>query len=253
MFSFLLVGFLILAATASAQTQQPFLIAVPGGVGQYGATTFVRDDTTGVITLVPNTTVTFANPCDPVFTEPKERFLYGTCGNGLSMYTLDASTGKVAEVPTSPFAISVGNTPSAVIGESAGQYVYLFKTIFGAPISSKSQFLDTFKVDPNKPALVPISSQTLPFSGTFKAVASDPHGHGVAILLNQDQGGANPVPVIYTITFDPSTGLPILPSSGTSLPCSRCNSRSKSGHKFFFGCKSRPMYPPPLYFHKCSF
>ncbi|HXM99457.1 MAG TPA: hypothetical protein VN982_13365 [Candidatus Dormibacteraeota bacterium] len=218
MFSFLLVGFLILAATASAQTQQPFLIAVPGGVGQYGATTFVRDDTTGVITLVPNTTVTFANPCDPVFTEPKERFLYGTCGNGLSMYTLDASTGKVAEVPTSPFAISVGNTPSAVIGESAGQYVYLFKTIFGAPISSKSQFLDTFKVDPNKPALVPISSQTLPFSGTFKAVASDPHGHGVAILLNQDQGGANPVPVIYTITFDPSTGLPILPSSGTSLP-----------------------------------
>jgi hypothetical protein len=185
---------------------------------QYGAVTFVRDDTTGVLTLAPNTTVSFVNPCDPVFIEPKARFLYGGCGNGLSMYTLDPATGKVAEVPTSPFAASVGNTPAGFSAESTGQYVYLFKAIYNAPSSSQSLFLDTFKVDPNTPALVPISSQTLPVSGTFVAPVADPKGHGFTFLLNQDQGGPNPVPVIYTVTFDPSTGLPFLPSGGTSLP-----------------------------------
>lgn len=218
-FVMVLVGLLSLITSASAQTQQPLLIAVPlASPNQYGAATFVRDDTTGVITLVPNTTVTFANPCDPLFIEPKQRFLYGYCGNGLSMYTLDPSTGIVAEVPTSPFAASIGNFSDGIVTESTGRYVYLLKVIVNAPSSSQSQFLDTFKVDPNALALVPLSSQTLPVSETFKAIAADPNGHGFAILLSQDQGGSNPVPVIYTITFDPSTGLPILPSSGSSLP-----------------------------------
>jgi hypothetical protein len=71
--AFLLVCFLLVTARASGQTQQPFLVAVPSVSGQHGAVTFVRDDTTGVLTLVPNTTVTFVNPCGPLNTCEKHR------------------------------------------------------------------------------------------------------------------------------------------------------------------------------------
>ena len=89
--------------SASGQTQQPFLIAVQTASNQHGTVTFLRDDTTGVLTAVPNTTVTFQNPCDPFTAEPKYRFLFGSCNGGLSMYALDGSTGVVSEVPNSPF------------------------------------------------------------------------------------------------------------------------------------------------------
>lgn len=112
----------------------------------------------------------------------------------------------------------MGNLAVALVGESSGQYVYFAKAIFNGPSNAKSVFLDTFKVDAIKPALVPLSSQTLQLAGTFVAAVSDPNGHGLTICVNQDQGGANPVPVLYTITFDPVTGLANLPASGTGLP-----------------------------------
>src|SRR5271165_2895134 len=40
--------------SASGQTQQPFLIAVQTASNQHGTVTFLRDDTTGVLTAVPN-------------------------------------------------------------------------------------------------------------------------------------------------------------------------------------------------------
>ena len=87
--------------------------------------TFLRDDTTGVLTLLPSTAVNFTNPCSPFIAEPKYRFLFGDCGNGLSMYTLDGTAGTIAEVPDSPFAASTGNFAELIFAESTGQYVYL--------------------------------------------------------------------------------------------------------------------------------
>jgi hypothetical protein len=206
-----------ISPSANAQTQQPFLITLQNN--GLGNATFVRDDTTGVLTLVPNSVVTFTDGCLANSIEPKGRFLFGGCGNGLSMYTLNGSTGIITEVLTSPFSASVGNTDLLFSAENTGQYVYLLKVISTGSNSSTNLILDTFQIDAQTPALVPISSQPLPVAGLpAGAAVSDPNGHGFAVLLNQDQGGAQPVPVLYTVTFDPSSGLPILPASGTSLP-----------------------------------
>jgi centrosomal CEP192-like protein len=208
----------LLAPAASAQTQQPFLIAEQTQTNTFGSVTFVRDDTTGALTLVPNSAVTFTDGCEPFFIEPKDRFLFGGCGSGLSMYTLNGSTGMIAEVPTSPFTASLGNNNWLFATESTGQYVYILKALTSGTNSTSSLILDTFQIDPNTPALIPTSSQTLPVAGLPAAAVNDPNGHGFAVFLNQDQGGAQPVPVLYTVTFDPSSGLPIIPASGTSLP-----------------------------------
>jgi hypothetical protein len=109
--------------SAHGQTQQPFLIAVQTAGSLHGTVTFVRDDTTGVLALVSNSAVNFTNPCSPFIAEPKYRFLFGACGNGISMYTLDGSTGLIGEVPASPFAASIGNLAQLLIAESTGQYV----------------------------------------------------------------------------------------------------------------------------------
>ncbi|MGB7284982.1 MAG: choice-of-anchor D domain-containing protein [Candidatus Acidiferrum sp.] len=204
--------------SAHAQTQQPFLIAIQTQTNTYGAVTFVRDDSTGSLTLVPNSAVTFTDGCEPFFIEPKDRFLFGPCGSGLSMYTLNGSTGILAEVPTSPFTESLGNLNWLFPTESTGQYVYILKALSSGTNSPNSLILDTFQIDPNTPALIPTSSQTLPVAGLPAGAVNDPNGHGFAVLLNQDQGGAQPVPVLYTVTFDPSSGLPIIPTGGTSLP-----------------------------------
>jgi hypothetical protein len=212
------------SASAQAQTQQPFLVAV-GPVGapegtNLSAMTFTRDDSTGALVLLPNTTVTFAHPCAPFKLGFKELLLFDFCGDGLSMYTLDGSTGIVAEVPTSPFAASTSNFAALIAPESTGQYVYLLKANFSGSTSSNNLFLDTFQIDQQHLALVPTSSQTLPVTGAWVSggAVADPNGHGFAVLLNQDQGGAQPVPVLYMVTFDPSSGLPLLPASGMNMP-----------------------------------
>lgn len=224
-----LVVFAVPSASAQAQTQQPFLVATPAGVPEgtnLGAMTFTRDDTTGALVLLPNTTVTFAHPCAPFKLGYKELFLYGFCGDGLSMYTLDGNTGTVAEVPTSPFAASTANSAALIAPESTGQYVYLLKANFSGSNSSNNLFLDTFQIDPQNLALIPISSQTLPVTGGWVSggAVADPNGHGFAVFLNQDQGGAQPVPVLYIVTFDPSSGLPLLPASGMNMPGTNASS-----------------------------
>lgn len=77
--------------------------------------------------------------------------------------------------------------------------------------------LDTFQIDAQTQALVPMMSETLPIAGAPAGAVGDPNGHGFAVLLNQDQGGAQPAAVLYTVTFDPSTGLPLLPAGGTNV------------------------------------
>jgi len=213
---------LFFCVSIHAQTQQPFLITAPAGVPagtNLGASTFARNDTTGAISLLPNTTVNFLNPCAPDVFVAADLLLFGPCGDGLSMYTLNGTSGVVAEVPTSPFAASTTNSSAAIAAEATGQYVYLLKANFSGFSSANNLFLDTFQIDQQALTLVPVSSQNLPFTGAWVdgGVAVDPNGHGFAVVLNQNQGGAEPVPVLYLVTFDPASGLPILPSSGSAI------------------------------------
>jgi Chitobiase/beta-hexosaminidase C-terminal domain/Abnormal spindle-like microcephaly-assoc'd, ASPM-SPD-2-Hydin len=219
------VFFLIASSTvslpATAQTTQPFLFAgtYNASNNSYGLATLLRNSTTGALTLLPNTVVSFKDPCVPSTIDPTGNFLFGVCGEGVAMYTLDPSTGLVAETSTSPYAASVstGQTGVLVAAESTGQYVYLLKVGFAqSPIPSTFS-LDTFQIDSTTPALVPINSQSLPFNATWVASVADPAHHGIFVFVNQEQSGSSPAALLFPVSFDFLTGAATVPSTGMTI------------------------------------
>jgi hypothetical protein len=203
---------------ATAQTPQPYVFAGTVTNNQYGLVTLQRDDAMGTLTVLANTSVTLLNPCFPSEVDARGRFLFETCGDGLSMYTLDPTTGAVAELAASPFALSTGNSGILVIAESTGQYVYLLKAILPGTPTINSLTVDIFQIDANTPALIPVSSQSIAVEGEFAGAVKDPQHHGVAVYLNQAAAGSNyPSAVLYTIQFDVVSGQLILdPNGGVS-------------------------------------
>ena len=202
------------ASAARGQTPQPYLFAINSG--QNGTVTFLRDDVAGPLTLLPNSPSTFTHNCFPTASDPRGRFLYSLCGDGIGMYTLDATTGAVTETPTSPYAASKGFFNHEVIAESSGQYVYLIKMDTNGTEATKNFYLDTFQVDSAAPALMPLTSQQLDVAGTLVGgIGADPNGHGISLFLNQNLDSAQyPTAILYTITFDPITGTAILDLTG---------------------------------------
>jgi hypothetical protein len=141
------------------------------------------------------------------------------------MYALNTTTGAASEVAASPFQASTGQFGVLVVAESSGQFVYLVKSdLLQAPAAS-TLTLDTFHVDAATPALVPVSSQTLPFEGAWVdgGAVGDPNGHGIAILINQFPSPPTQFPnaLLYLITFDPVSGLPTLDPTGGAVIGSR--------------------------------
>lgn len=220
-FAVLAVG--LASFRAAAQTPQPWLfVETISNAKPTGALTFLRDDSSGALTLLSGSQTTFTNPCGPSAIDPKGRFLYGYCADGLSMYALNTATGAATEIPTSPFQASTGQFGVLVVPESSGQFVYLVKSDLLAAPATSTLTLDTFQVDAATPALVPLSSQTLPLAGAWVdgGAVGDPNGHGIAILINQfpPPPAQFPNAVFYRITFDPVTGTATLdPTGGTVI------------------------------------
>jgi hypothetical protein len=211
---------------AAAQTPQPWLfVETIANNKPAGSLTFLRDDSGGPLTLLAGSPTTFTNPCGPSTIDPKGRFLYGYCADGLSMYALNSSTGAVNEVAASPFQASTGQFGVLVVAESSGQFVYLVKSDLLAAPATSTLTLDTFQVDAATPALVPVSSQTLPVQGAWVdcGVVGDPNGHGIAILINQFPTPHTQFPnaLFYKITFDPVTGAATLDPTGGAVIGSR--------------------------------
>jgi hypothetical protein len=204
----------------TAQTTQPFLFAstYDNTSNSAGFVTLLRNGTTGVLTMPSNTAVSFKDPCVPTTIDPTGSFLFGTCGEGVAMYTLDPTTGIVAETPTSPYSasLSTGETGVLVVAESTGQYLYLLKVLpTQSPVAS-TFILDTFQIDPTTPSLIPVNSQSLSFDGTWIGSVADPSRHGMFVYVNQEQSGS-PVALLFPIAFDLSTGLATIPTSGMTL------------------------------------
>jgi hypothetical protein len=142
---------LISSTPLNAQTIQPYLFA-----GTYdtnskssGFVTLLRNASTGALSLLSNCAVSFKDPCNPTTIDPTGHFLFGPCGEGVAMYTLDSTTGVVAETATSPYfaSVSTGQTGMLVVAESTGQYVYLLKANLAQPPLASSFTLDSFRID----------------------------------------------------------------------------------------------------------
>src|SRR6266702_3111359 len=103
---------------AAAQTPQPWLfVETIANNKPAGSLTFLGDDSGGPLSLLAGSPTTFTNPCGPSTIDPKGRFLYGYCADGLSMYSLNSSTGAVNEVATSPFQASSGQFGALIVAE----------------------------------------------------------------------------------------------------------------------------------------
>ncbi|MGB7845641.1 MAG: chitobiase/beta-hexosaminidase C-terminal domain-containing protein [Candidatus Acidiferrum sp.] len=141
------------------------------------------------------------------------------------MFTLDSTTGIVAETPASPYSASVSTNQIGmlVVAESTGQYVYLLKVDFAQPPPPRPLTLDSFRIDPITPSLVAASSQSIPINGSLVGAAADPNQHGFFPILlifsgigcsgggRGGSGGGGPAP-------DPphpqSAAMPAIQSSG---------------------------------------
>jgi hypothetical protein len=64
------------APLSFSQTTQPYLFASTKNGTTSGLVTLLRDSTTGVLTMVPNTTVSFKDACGPTTIDPTGNFLY---------------------------------------------------------------------------------------------------------------------------------------------------------------------------------
>ena len=238
LFALALISLMVLPARAHAQAPQPYLFAQTSNAGQTGTVTFLRDDTAGPLTLLANSASTFPHNCYPVTVDPRGLFLYGMCGDGVSMYALDSTSGTVTEVSTSPFAASRGLTNMTVIAESSGHFVYLLKYDSTGTPATSNFYLDTFQVDPAIPALTPLTSQQLPVAGLNEGYVADPNQRGLSLFLNQNLDSAQyPSAILYTITFDPVSGSPTLdPAGGQAVgQTARCIAISPSGNYLAVG------------------
>jgi hypothetical protein len=193
--------FLMLSLTpcpARTQTQQPFLFAgQSSSTGQLTSfAVFVRNDQTGDLAEVFGSPFTNIHSltCGMSLIDPLGRFAYGTCDLGASMYSLNGTTGAVAEVTGSPSSASTDTGSGALAAEATGQFVYLLKfSLDDSYPTNSSVLLDTFQQDSTDEQLVPQSSQSITLIGTHPGESGPRRPYPVAML--------------YTIPFDPVTSL----------------------------------------------
>lgn len=210
------LGFFSVVGAVDAQTQQPFLFATTQVNGNPAVATFTRDDAAGTLSEVAGSPFVLVSPgCYPSTIDPLGRFLLGSCGSGISLYSFNSSTGAVAEVPNSPFAASTGAAPDAVIAESTGQYAYAVRITSSTFPTPSTATLDSFVIDAADSALDQPSSQTFTLPGAFLGVVADPNDHFLQIFLAEPNGSdGTPVGGSCAILFDLQTGLPESGASG---------------------------------------
>ncbi len=253
----LVVAGLLLAPAASAPTQAqspaqtPFLfVSTPVSQTQDGIITLLRDPHSGTLTMLPAATSTFKDRRIPEAMEPQGQFLFGTCGDGLAMYSFDSTSGAVQEIATSPYAISSGPTlyPFLVAPESTSQFVYLLK--FSAPtVGAVTYTLDKFQIDRTTPQLVPLTTQILPIGSSVVGAAADPSFHGSVVVATDTSAATSAVtPMAYVITFNPTTGAESIPAGGTIVPGTTPTAfaLSPQGKYFALGSTSRGFKVAPV-------
>jgi len=122
---------------------------------------FSRDSTTGRLVALPGFSLPVAGQSNHGAFDPSGKFLlltgnnvFGTAG-GLSVFSLDASTGLLTLATGSPF--QVRDDPAGVAVDASGKFVYVPNTA-DATISA-------FTLDPSTGALTTVSGSPFPSGG----------------------------------------------------------------------------------------
>ena len=133
--------------------------------------------------------------------QPLARFTFVAVNEGVAVYSVDANTGALTEVPGSPFAIAAGTARSIAV-HPAGQFVYVGNA---SCCSAATNVITAFAVDAATGALTPLpgspfaagaqpSFLALDRSGTFLYAANRSSGDVSAYRVDLATGALTPVP-----------------------------------------------------------
>jgi 6-phosphogluconolactonase (cycloisomerase 2 family) len=176
---------------------QPFIFVANQGSGD--VTAFTADPGSGSLNLIGTTSVVQqpAPPTPPIVVNPqsmaispKGDFLYvanATQGT-ISVLTIDGK-GNLGYAAGSPFSAGAGVTPTSIVAESSGRFVYVVNpagnTVLGFTVQNG--------------ALSPINGSPFPAGAAPSAAAVDPQG---ALLFVANKGSNN----VSAYAIDSSTG-----------------------------------------------
>ncbi len=106
----LLIISISIAGLTTAQTTQPFVFTAATVNNGPGIAAFVRDDTTGVLTLVAGSPFVVRDaPTAPMIVDALGRWIFaGRASGRICVYQL-SSQGQVAETANSPYSSSITN------------------------------------------------------------------------------------------------------------------------------------------------
>jgi hypothetical protein len=116
-FSFSRWCFLACGSARRMESAPALRSAVTQNDHQTGSFTFSRDNLAGPLTLLANSASTFTQNCIPTAIDPRGRFLYSPCGDGVAMYTLDCVA--VANRSASSSSVTVSTSGKSAIVPSA--------------------------------------------------------------------------------------------------------------------------------------
>jgi hypothetical protein len=197
--SLFLTVLLVLASSANAQLQQPFVYTTGGAIA-------TRNDATGV--LAPTSASPLAVLGAPAVLDAKGRFLFAAGNNSIHMYQVDSVTGSYTEVPGSPFASPNTNSPTLIAIEPTGAYLAVVNSVGLNPGESS---VESFQINATAGALVPVSGSFLELVSTSIGAGGNPALGTFYVYLGPNPLSSNPFYLqdgellIYTI--DSLTGL----------------------------------------------
>ncbi len=193
------VALLLLAASARAQLQQPFVYTTGGAIA-------TRNDTTGA--LAP----TAASPLQilgfPVVIDAKGRFLFAAGNDSVHMFQVDAATGSYTEVPNSPFASANTNGPMLLATEPTGVYLAVVNS---NGLNAGESSVESFQIDAANQTLIPVPGSFVELVSSPVGAAANPTLGDFYVYLGPNPASSNPFYQqdgdLLTFSIDPSTGL----------------------------------------------
>jgi DNA-binding beta-propeller fold protein YncE len=141
---------------------------------------------------------------------PDSGYVTNLRSNNASAYTVDATTGALTPVPSSPFA--AGLDPAGVAVDPTGQFAYVSNCgneSLGRQASSPGN-VSAYTIDATTGALSPINGSPFAAGTTALSVTVDPTGQFV-YLTNRDSNN------VSAFTIDSTTGA-LTPVAGAPFP-----------------------------------
>lgn len=198
------------APPSRAQLQQNFVYSPGGAVA-------VRNDQTGALSPVSGSP--FASSTSSPFTlDVQGRFLFAPGNNSIHMFQItDSTTGAYQEVqPGSPFASTFTSDPVFIGVEPTGNYIAVVNR--NGQIAGESS-VETFQIQTNPPALVPVPNSVLELSSTPIGFSQPLDTKSFYLYLGPSFPSDPTMPLgeeLEAVSIDPQSGIPSLQSLANS-------------------------------------